>query len=195
MTVTCACHCYRCCSKGTSAKALLSGCYPDCKLTSYDILPWPGLDGAAEAVTDLFGRNHFEYVVQNQSLLQPQGQYDFVYIDASHDLDLNANTWNKLVAAGAFGPNAIIAVHDTGIWAGDLMPKEWERHVLGKVATCNKVPQGGVAHQPDEIAFVEWIVRAHPSFVKFDFLSGTALRHGMTFLQEKVEWRIDGKPV
>ena len=103
---------------------------------------------------------------------------DFLFIDASHDLITNQETWAAL--KGRLAPNAVVMVHDTGLWVDPYRPPE---HTHGCPGTANGVP--GRYHQPHEVHFVKWLDENEPEWVKMDFWSANTFRHGFTLLQRK----------
>lgn len=94
---------------------------------------------------------------------------DFVYIDASHDLDLNKETFKKIYPH--LSSEAIIVVHDTGYWNTELYKD-----------IPFKLDKGIVAHRPDEIAFTEWLWSEYGLY-KILFSTTKEFRCGLTVLQ------------
>ena len=98
---------------------------------------------------------------------------DFVFIDASHDLELNKETFKQLIPL--LTNKAIIAVHDTGTWCdGNVFEFE-----LGEMKK-----DGTYAHCPDEIDFVNWLRKEYPEWQQIHFHSSRKIRHGITLLQK-----------
>ncbi len=112
---------------------------------------------------------------------------DFLFIDASHDLATNQDTWRALEPRLA--PDAVVAVHDTGLWCHDAIDNGRYGHwgTAGTVAWVGHAaePVRGRFHQPHEVAFVRWIVDAFPAWAKMDFMSTRTFRHGTTVLQRR----------
>lgn len=101
---------------------------------------------------------------------------DFVFLDASHELELNKITFEKLLPI--MSKNGIIAVHDTGSWAlGNVW--EFERGKLNK--------DGSWMHCPDEVDFVNWIKKEYPEYQQIHFHSSRDVRHGITLLQRYIK--------
>lgn len=97
---------------------------------------------------------------------------DFIFIDASHELKLNQETFNKLIPL--LKDKAIIAVHDTGAWYN------------GNVFELNHGynSANGWVHCPGEVEFVNWIKDIYPEFQQIHFHSSRQVRHGITLLQK-----------
>lgn len=150
-------HCW-----GASARAMLAVMDSDAVLHSYDNTKDSSINDDPRFV---FHRQSQEEVdVKN---------IDFVFLDASHELALNQETFINLL------PNlnlkAIIAVHDTGIWI--------KGHGLNP-GRGHELPDGRFVHCPDEIEFVNWINKIYPEFQQIHLHSNFALRHGITLLQQ-----------
>ena len=95
---------------------------------------------------------------------------DLVFFDGSHNLKLNIDTWHRFKASLA--PGAIIAVHDTGMWDTRLFTAPG----FGKIVGHFQV------HQPDEVAFVNWL-RSVEGLEGIDLCPTHVVRHGLTLLQ------------
>jgi len=141
---------------GYSTRKILEAMRPDAKLTSYD--------------STVHGSNIIDerFTFKNQSQTEVSEQdIDFIFFDASHDLEINKETWNNLNLT----ENAIIAIHDTGLW--DKMVMDTGGHWI----------DNGYAHRPDERAFVNWLIEKDYQAINFHTLKET--RHGITLLQKK----------
>lgn len=140
---------------GYSTKKILEVMRPDAKLTSYD--------------STVTGSNIIDsrFTFKNQSQTEVNEQdIDFIFFDASHDLEINKETFNRL----NLSENAIIAVHDTGLW--NEMVLDTGGYWVGN----------GYAHRPDEREFVKWLKEKGYNAINFHTLKET--RHGMTLLQK-----------
>lgn len=104
---------------------------------------------------------------------------DFLFLDASHDLAHNQATFDRLLTLMA--SRAILVIHDTGsipraiTLPGDFTLDLTERWVGNEFE-----------HQPDERAFVNWLLETHPEFSQIHLHSTRAYRHGMTLLQRSL---------
>ncbi|HEX8054576.1 MAG TPA: class I SAM-dependent methyltransferase [Thermoleophilaceae bacterium] len=162
--------------RGHSTFNFLRALDPGARVYSFDIDP---------ACED-FARERFShdprltYRTKSQDELTP-GDVDgrsaeFVFIDAAHELSLNQATFERLLPLLA--PDAIVAIHDTG-----TVP----RRFVAPDHFTQGIPQrwvgDAVEHQPDERAFVNWILAAHPEFAQLHLHSRHALRWGLTLLQ------------
>lgn len=166
---------------GHSAFNFLRAMDDGARLFSYDI----DADSIKRAATEFKFDKRFTFIAKSQTEFDPTDienrKIDFVFFDAAHELELNTETFGKI--AGHLSPEAMIAVHDTGLWhrkdfaaihkefAGK-MPGVWESEVL-------------YAHQPGERDFIDWIVSSHPEFTALHFHTTETLRHGFTLLQRK----------
>lgn len=164
---------------GHSALNFLLALDPDARLYSFDIDP-----ACSEIAARRFGHDpRFKFRLRSQDAVTSDDldgrAADLVFLDAAHDLTLNMTTFERLVPL--LSERAIVAIHDTGgiqrdvlgvkeeddywvkkpeIWAGD----EWE-------------------HQPEERAFVNWILQEHPQFAQIHLHSRRVMRGGLTLLQ------------
>lgn len=140
---------------GYSTRKILDVMGENAKLTSYD-----NTVGDTNIVDS-------RLTFKNESQTQvSEHEIDFIFFDASHDLELNIETFKKL----HLSPNAIIAVHDTGLWNFEVMD------------TGGYWTEGGYAHRPDERLFVEWIKDNYKANV-INFHTLKELRHGITLIQ------------
>ncbi|RYE37348.1 MAG: class I SAM-dependent methyltransferase, partial [Hyphomicrobiales bacterium] len=171
---------------GHSAFNFLQAMTPDAELFSYDIDAESQRRAQDELGFD--ARLHFFAKSQTDFAADDIGgkPIDFVFFDAAHELDLNQLTFQKILPHLA--ADAMIAVHDTGLWHrahfGELhrefveeMPGKWES------ADC-------YAHQPGEREFIDWIRTIEPAFGALHFHSTATLRHGFSLLQRQ-RWLAD----
>jgi len=165
--------------RGRSALNFLSALDEDGRLYSFDI------DPACEArAREAFGSDpRFTFRTRSQADLAPEdidGRLaNFVFLDASHDLALNRATFERLVPLMA--PDAILAIHDTGTIPRELLPARhwWLETTAGWIGNEREV-------EPDERAFVNWLLEDHPEFSQIHLHSGRTLRCGLTFVQRRV---------
>jgi predicted O-methyltransferase YrrM len=161
---------------GDSAFNLLRALDADARLYSFDIDP-----GCEAIAAQRFGHDaRFTFRLRSQETLEPADldgqQADFVFLDAAHDLELNQRAFERLLALMA--PSAILAVHDTGAIPGALVPPDNPAWQL-----ADRWVDGAFEHQPDERAFVNWLLERHPEFAQIHFHSPRTIRHGITLLQ------------
>lgn len=149
---------------GHSAKAMLSVMGPDAILHSFDNTRGPGVYDS-------------RFVFHNESQEVDHGitDIDFIFLDASHYLDLNKKTF--LNFKDRLSDKAIIAIHDTGTWIGGNVFDAERGHLNQK---------GEWVHCPEEIDFVNWIREEYPEFDQIHFHSSRQVRHGITLLQKRV---------
>lgn len=164
---------------GHSAFNFLRALPEDGRLYSYDV----DEDSIRRARTEFTFDRRFTFIGKSQTDFEAcdiGGQaIDFVFFDAAHELDLNMETFRRVVCHLA--EDAVIAIHDTGLWQRGHFgaiherftreyPGEWRNDEL-----C--------AHQPGERAFVDWIVAGPHGFSAVHFHSTRTLRHGFSLLQ------------
>ena len=166
---------------GHSAFNFLRALPEDGRLYSYDI----DADSIRRARTEFTFDRRFTFVGKSQTDFEASDigrqDIDFVFLDAAHELDLNIETFRRVIAHLA--PEAMIAIHDTGLWQRAHFseihetfireyPGEWRSDEL-------------YAHQPGERAFVDWIVAEPHGFSAIHFHSTRILRHGFSLLQRQ----------
>lgn len=168
--------------QGHSAFNFMQALDDDALLVSFDVS-----DVSARHARRAFGgRRNFRFLQKSQTDFAPADAdnrpVDLVFLDAAHDLELNQATWRNLQPALA--PDAIIAIHDTGLWSRE--------HFLPIHAEfAAKQPEAWVdgerfAHQPGEREFVNWILAEYPQFGAMHFHTTRRLRHGLTLLQRQL---------
>lgn len=166
---------------GHSAFNFLRAMPPDSRLFSYDICA----DSAKRAAAEFGFDPRFTFFGKSQTEFDPNDiggrKIDFVFFDAAHELDLNTRTFGLIL--NHLAPEAMIAVHDTGIWhRRDLTASH--RSFMKEVPGA-WLDDDHYAHQPGERAFIDWIVTKHPEFAAIHFHSTNTLRHGFSLLQRR----------
>jgi predicted O-methyltransferase YrrM len=164
---------------GDGAFNLLCALDADARLYSFDVDP-----ACEEIAARRFGHDaRFTYRTRAQETLEPADldgrQADFVFLDAAHDLVLNQRAFERLLSM--LVPNAIVAVHDTGTIPGALIPAGHPARQLR-----DRWLDDEFEHQPDERAFVNWLLEHHPEFSQVHVHSRRTIRHGLTVLQRTV---------
>lgn len=144
---------------GNSARAMLEVMSDSAKLISYD----NAKDGY---LNDL----RFTFIKKSQTEFEPIENVNLVFLDASHDFELNKETLHKVIPC--LSPLGIIAIHDTGTWSENI-------YNLDRGYVLN----GRYLHCPDERATVNWLKVEYPEFQQIHFHSNVQLRHGITLLQ------------
>jgi predicted O-methyltransferase YrrM len=165
--------------QGDTAFNLLCALDDDARLYSFDIDP-----ACADVAERRFAHDpRFTYRTRAQEALEPadvDGRVaDFVFLDAAHDLRLNQRAFGRLLSLMA--PTAILAVHDTGAVPGTFIPQGHSTRELS-----NRWVDDQFEHQPDERAFVNWLLEDHPEFSQIHLHSARVVRHGLTLLQRSV---------
>lgn len=165
--------------EGDSALNFLCALDTDARLYSFDIDPV-----AVEYARERFGHDpRFTFRACSQEALTSgdidDRPADLVFLDGAHDLALNQTTFERL--APLMAPDAILAVHDTGTISGPLTPADhWTRELTDRWAG------DGFEHQPDERAFVNWVLETYPEYAQIHVHSHRTFRHGLTLLQRSV---------
>lgn len=144
--------------EGYSTRKILEAMSNDAQLISYD----NSIDGHIDD-------NRFTFKRLSQTDYD-ESNVDFIFFDASHDLELNKITFEKIIPS--LNDGAIIAIHDTGLWNEMI------------IDTQGKFVSEGYAHRPDEREFVNWIKETYPNFQQIHFHTLRQIRHGMTILQK-----------
>lgn len=152
---------------GKSASVMLNAMSSDARLISYDNTKNP-------SVAD----TRFEFKRLSQEEFEPVDGVDFVFLDASHDFELNKITFEKLLPC--LSHRAIIAVHDTGTWPGNVFNAQ-----AGYDLDDNEY-----IHCPGERIFVNWISENYPDFQQIHLHSFPKIGHGITLLQNKFNLRV-----
>ncbi|MFL5883515.1 MAG: class I SAM-dependent methyltransferase [Thermoleophilaceae bacterium] len=162
--------------RGHSALNFLTALDDEARLYSFDIKQ--NCENWARA---WFGDDpRFTFKRKSQTDLTPEdvdGRIaDFVFLDASHDFDLNKGTFARLLPL--MSQTAILAVHDTGTVPRELFP-DWHWLIQS--------PQGWVGDeyegQPGDREFVNWVLEQHPEFSQLHLHSRRTVRCGITLLQ------------
>jgi predicted O-methyltransferase YrrM len=174
--------------RGHSAFNFLRALDADARLYSFDLDP-----ACEERARERLGHDaRFVYRTRPQDALTRadiDGRLaDFVFLDASHELTLNQATFARLLAL--MSPDAILAIHDTGIVPRELVPSAhwWHDSPEGWVGDDREV-------LPSERAFVNWLLEEHPEFTQIHFHSRRTVRCGITLLQRSAPLaRPNGSP-
>jgi predicted O-methyltransferase YrrM len=164
---------------GHSAMNFLTALPASSRMYSFDIDP-----RCERTARTFFGnRPNFTFLCKSQTDIRAEDvggePIDLCFIDASHELDLNVRTFERLVPLLA--PDALVVVHDTGTWNARHMAPLHLAHVEARPDLW--VADAQYAHQPEERAFVNWIRERHPDFAQLHLHTQETLRHGITVLQ------------
>ncbi len=164
---------------GHSAMNFLTAVPSSTRFYSFDIDP-----ACATTARRFFGnRPNFRFICKSQTEITAAdvdgGPIDFCFLDASHDLELNRATFERLLPL--LSSDAVVVVHDTGTWKPQHM-----RPVHRELAEAEPgwwVDHDEYAHQPEERQFVNWIRETHPEFAQLHLHTHATVRHGITMLQ------------
>jgi predicted O-methyltransferase YrrM len=162
--------------RGDSAFNFLRAMGPEGRLYSFDIDP-----ACAEIARERFGddprlifRNRPQEKLTSEDI--DDRRADFVFLDGAHELAPNQATFELLLPLMA--ADAIVAVHDTGSIPRALVPDgHWTLEVTERWVGDE------YEHQPEERAFVNWVLETHAEFSQVHLHSRRAFRHGLTLLQ------------
>ncbi len=164
---------------GHSAFNFLCALERDARLYSYDISE----DSSRRATHELSFDRRLTFIHKSQADFDPgdidHRLVDFVFFDAAHDLALNIETFNRI--RPCLTPGAIIAIHDTGLWEKAHFSQA--QALFAQTANGRWITETLYAHQPEERAFVNWIVSHQPDFGVIHFHSTDTLRHGFSLIQ------------
>jgi len=151
--------------RGDSARAMLEAMDEDAELHSFDNTKNPVVEDT-----------RFHFYQKSQDEIEGIENIDFVFIDASHEFELNKKTFEKL--RHIMSEKGIIAIHDTGTWIGGNVFNAEEGYSNAK---------GEWLHCPGEIDFVNWIKERYPCWQQIHLHSSRQVRHGITLLQKSIE--------
>ena len=165
---------------GHSSYLILNAIEKNGKLYSFDIL------NDAEIIANTYFKKYknFKFIKKSQAEfsgdLCENSSVDFVFFDASHDLEINIETFERI--KNHLSDIAYIVIHDTGLWNKELLQKK-HRSLLPHIH--HKELSGGIAHQIDERKFVNWIVESNPEFNVLHFHTLNCIRHGITIISNQ----------
>jgi predicted O-methyltransferase YrrM len=161
---------------GHSAFNFLRALDADARLYSFDVDPGCAYHAQLRCQHDprFVFRNRSQDAITSDDV--DGRSVDFVFLDGAHDLTINQATFERLLPL--LSSDAIIVIHDTGGIHRSIMPPEhWTRDI----------PERWVGdwfeHQPDERAFVNWLLESYAEFSQIHLHSHRVFRHGMTLLQ------------
>lgn len=166
---------------GHSSYLILNAIDKHARLYSFDIL-----DESAAIANKYFKNKYpnFKFIKKSQSEFSfdmcGNTPIDFVFFDASHDLDINKETFERIKSH--LSENVYIAIHDTGLWNQDLLTEKHKK-LLPKIHY--KTLDSGIAHQVDERKFVNWILQNNPDLNVLHFHTLHCIRHGITIISNQ----------
>jgi predicted O-methyltransferase YrrM len=167
--------------QGDSTEALLAATrgIEGATVTSYDIhVRQPYVDDLKKRYGNL------EVFQADQSTLKlPEGpEIDVLFLDASHDLELNKRFW--AANEHLLTERTLVLVHDTGLWADGTFDDSKLSH-FGRRGENRGIK--GRFHQPGEVEFVRWLTSVEsaerPKWTRIDIGSAACFRHGFSILQ------------
>lgn len=159
---------------GYSAKCFLAALNGKENLYSFDPNPKSG-----KKLIKIKSSN-FHFVHKNGENFLPTDidnrKIDLLFIDAGHNFFSNINILKAVILS--LSKNAIIAIHDTGLFNEDYKKIPW------RTKAGFFVSKKGYAHQPHERAFVNWIKTKYPNFQVIHLHTMNVGRMGLTLLQK-----------
>jgi predicted O-methyltransferase YrrM len=169
---------------GHSALNFLLAADPECQVFSYDVT------GRSEAIARrCFGRRHnFSFIKKSQVDFSPEDignrEIDLCFLDASHELDLNLKTFELI--RPRLSEDAIVAVHDTGVWHRRFFKDEHRTFIDSNAGQRTGRWIDAERYQPavSERLFVNALLQNCPEYSQIHFHSAYALRNGITLLQK-----------
>jgi predicted O-methyltransferase YrrM len=173
-------------SRGHSALNFLMALPPDAIVYSYDIS-----ENAAQIAGRSFNKNpNFKFIDKpqenfSQSDLNHQ-QVDLIFFDAAHKRDLNIKTFLNILPL--LTKEAIIIIHDTGIWNKQFFSSVHSK--LYQDRSSRWLNSTEFIHQRSEREFVNWLGDNYPEFSQLHLHSKRTLRHGFTILQRRQRLQI-----
>jgi len=175
-------------NRGQSARNFLAAAPSTAEVHSFDISPH---SAAIARQLSYDKRLHFHHKSQADFIPGDIGhrKADLVFIDASHDLLLNQETWKRLTPC--LNDNCVVVVHDTGTWARGAMRDMHFQFAASPPTAAGWVSADEFAHQLDERRFVNWICDSDPSFNIIHLHTTQVLRHGLSLLQRTHPLRTD----
>jgi len=167
--------------RGRSALNFLLALPESSRLYSFDIDP----QSQTRALTEFSRFPNFTYRHKPQERFAPEdvdsNTIDFVLLDGAHEVDTNIATFEAL--HGLLAEDALVVVHDTGLWARSCFGPTQERFAAAHSEGWLSPDRYG--HRPEEREFVNWLLDNHPEFGRLQLESTRTLRHGMTLLQRQ----------
>ena len=163
-------------AQGHSARTFLQALDSDATLWSVDNEPY-----ARDLHSRYFAsdpRSRFQFCDQTAvDTTKFHVPLDVVLFDGSHDLEANRSTFERI--RSHLSSNALILIHDTGIWVPEHMDRShWD--IL--VEIDHRKGEGGIIHQHGERQFVNWLCSKLPHAQFVHIHSRNTLRHGMTLV-------------
>ena len=163
---------------GHSSTNFLKAMSSDARLYSYDIAD------ASMRIARRIRDDRFRFVFKSQADFEysdvDNRLVDLVFFDGSHDFHLNVVTFEKV--GKCLSERALVIVHDTGAWYGDLQGRQTpEGYFAGGSIDA------GYIHRPDERKFVNYIRVNMEDFEQIHLHSTSKFRHGLTLLQRNVD--------
>jgi predicted O-methyltransferase YrrM len=173
---------------GQSAFNFLRALTPGAQLYSFDIAP------ASEAIARRAFGDFPNFVFQrvSQDEIGPEhigGQaIDLLFLDASHDFELNVRTFDRL--APLVADDGVLVIHDTGAWRRQAFRPI--HHAVARERPELWASFDDFEHQREERQFVNWLLEQRPEYAQVHLHSTNTVRHGMTLLQRNAPLRTGG---
>ena len=161
------------------------------RIYSYDVLD----ECLRRARTELAFADQFTFVHKSQNEFHHSDidfrPIDFVFFDGAHDLQINIETFQRI--RPHLTEQAIIAIHDTGLWVRDYIRKpqselmEREPSPLKGCWITNDLYSCAI----DERKFVNWLISEYDEYGAIHLHSTNTLRHGISLVQKQLTLQTD----
>jgi hypothetical protein len=172
-------------AKGHSSANFLKAASEDAIIYSYDILD------ESKEIAEKVNDERLKYIHKSQTDFThadiDNKEIDFVFFDASHNDELNIETFNLIV--DHLTEEAVVAVHDTGAW--DNSCNEHPGATDGYYVNGWAFPKGyflndqKYIHQAGERKFVNHLREHEVGIEQIHLHSSNTFRHGLTLLQKR----------
>ncbi len=161
---------------GASAAVFLAGLAADAELYSVDVAPKVPVCHTTD--------RRFHFVSKDLRDLVPADIHDrtldLLFFDAARDsLEAKQTAFDSL--ADNLSAEALVVIHDTGVWKREFMGAQ-----TAAIKNGIWITQDLYVHQPNERVFAKWLV-GERGYRQIDLFSTRCFRHGMSILQ-KPQW-------
>jgi len=176
---------------GESSRDFLNYMGKDSKIYSFDI------ESNSLNISRGIKDNRFKFIHKSQTDFLHSDidnrVIDFCFLDASHNCDLNIQTFNKIKEH--MSRDAILVTHDTGGWRRKFSLKDGrENYWIREVAPFDPgyyITEDEYGPQIGEREFVNYITEGDSGFVVINLHTPHAFRHGLTMFQKERSLEIE----
>jgi Methyltransferase domain len=166
--------------RGFSALNFLQAMPADSFLASYDVS-----EASEEIARSLFDVwPNFRFFRKSQIDFDPADLehrlIDLCLIDASHDFELNVQTFDKVYRSLA--PSGLVFIHDTGVWSKKCLGSD-HKACIAHADPGFWLTEDLYVPRPEEVRFVNHLADHFPDLSVLHLHSKSTLRHGLTVFQ------------